>query len=232
MPFEQPRQSKLILIAGPNAWGAIPGVTEFGYTHESDVTRRGQGSFGANGPRGITEVYNGISGNFSEEGPEGEDAVNAIATMQDPASFVTGDMSNRYPFYIVGLAYEEDGVTPIRSHYVEYAKLGGAPKAVAGQNAMQFSFQAMSARDFAKKEIKIQTFPGNATPVTSLSLGSDTAYAYDGTNYALLVMRQSTNSKTVKVLKLGTDYTETDEAITLTTGLAATEKALVVWVKD
>lgn len=232
MAFEQARTSELFLIGGPNAWGSIPGVTEFGYTHESDVTRRGQGSFGANGPRGITEQYNGISGNFSEEGPEGEDAVNAIVTMQDPASFVTGDMSNRYPFYIVANAFEEDGVTPIRSHFVEYAKLSGAPKAVAGSNAMQFAFQAKFARDFSKKKLMAKVFAGNETPVTSLSLGSDTAYEFDGTHYALLVLRQSASSKTVKVLKLTTDFTETDSAITLVSGLTATEKALVVWVKE
>lgn len=234
MPFEQARQSELILIAGANAWGTIPGATEFGYTHESDVTRRGAGSFGANGPRGMTEVYNGVSGNFSVEGSEGEDAINAIATMQSPTGFVTGDMSNRYPFFIVANAYQEDGVTPIRSHFVKTAKLSGAPKDVAGTAAKQFAFQALFGQDFAGKKVMVKEFPGAATPVTSLSLATDNAFAFDpvdATKFALLILRQSTSSKSVKVLAKTTDYTETATAITLISGLTTTEKAIVVWVK-
>ncbi|MCQ4363141.1 hypothetical protein KQR54_18755 [Mycobacterium gordonae] len=231
MAYEQARQSELILVAGPVAWGKIPVVTEFGYTHESDVTRRGQGSFGAHGPRGITEVYNGIAGTFSHDGPEGESAVDAITTMQDPADFVTGDVSNRYPFYIIANAYEEDGETPIRGHFVEYAKLNAAPRAVAGTSAMQRAFQAKYARDFAGKKVTVKAFAGASTPVTSLAL-SPNAFAYEAGKFALLVLRQTLTSKSVKVLQLTTDFTETNSAITLLTGLAATESAIVVYAED
>ncbi len=229
MAFEQARTSELILVTGPYAWGTIPGVTEFGYTHESDVTRRGQGSFGSHGPRGITEIYNGIAGNFSLEGSEGEDAVTAISTCQDPAGFVFGDVSNRYPMYLVSNAFEEDGVSPIRGHFVEYAKLNGMPKAVAGTSAVQYAFQAKFARDYAGKKVVVEVFSGDETPVTALSFGT-TPYAHEVGKYALLILQQTENEKSVKVLSLTTDFTETDTAITLVSGLAETEKALVIYV--
>jgi len=230
MPFEQARNAELYLIGGPFSWSLVSGATAFGYNHEEDTQRRGAGAFGASGPLGITQTYQGVSGSFDIEGVDGEDVVNAVATRQAISGFISGDLSQKYPFYIVSNVLDEDKETVLRSHLVFGAKLAGTPKNVAGQNAKTFNFQAIRANDFRSKLIQIDEFIGNATPVTSLDF-TQTPYQHDG-KYARLVLRQSENRKKVKVLQVGTDYTETETAITLTTGLGADEKALVLYLKQ
>jgi hypothetical protein len=230
MAIEQAKVSELHLIFGPYASCLnIPGVTALNYTDEMEVTRRGANNFGNIGPIAITDGYQGINGSFTIEGAEGEDQLQAIVNGTPLADFKVDNPQKRYPFYIVSNAYEEDGITPIRGHFVNYAKLSGMPSQV-GPDARTYNFQAKKSKRSRGKKIMAEVFNGAVSPVTVLTLGG-TALQDDENNYALLVLRQTENTKTVTVLKKTTHYTETASAITLLSGLVATEKALVIYIK-
>lgn len=231
MPIEQPKVAELHLIFGPYAHASkVPGVTAFPYTDEAEVTRRGANNFGNAGPLEITEQYQGVAGSFTIEGSEGEDIVQAIVSGVDPATFTVDNPKKRFPFYIISNAYEEDGVTPLRGHFINFAKLAGTPAQV-GPDARTYNFQAKSSKRSKGKKIVYEVFNGNATPVTALTLGNQALQDDDG-NYALLVLRQTQNTKTVKILKKTTDYTETSSAITLKSGLTASERGVVIYIAN
>lgn len=227
--IEQAKVAELHLIFGPYAaYSDVPGVTDFKYNDEANVTRRGQDNFGNQGPLAITDSYQGVSGSFSLEGSAAEDILQAIISGTPPASFAVDNPKKRYPFYIISNAYEEDDVTPLRGHFINYAKLSGTP-AMVGPDARTYNFQAKSSKRAKGKKILYQVFDGNATPVTVLTLSSS-ALADDDGNYALLVLRQTESTKTVSILQKTTHYTEAAGAITLLSGLTATEKALVIFI--
>lgn len=138
MPIEQSKVAEFSLIFGPFAMKEkVPGVTAFTYTDEAEVTRRGANNFGNQGPLEITDMYQGVSGSFTIEGSEGEDIVQAIISGTDPTTFVVDDPKVRFPFYIVSNAYEEDGITPIRGHFINYAKLAGHLPGRSGRKDIQ-----------------------------------------------------------------------------------------------
>lgn len=231
MPIEQPKVAELHLIFGPYAYyDKVPGVTGFTYTDEAEVTRRGAGNFGNNGPLEITESYQGVAGSFTIEGSEGEDIVQAIISGVDPSTFTVDNPKKRFPFYIIGNAYEEDGTTPLRGHFINFAKIAGTPAQI-GPDARTYNFQGKTSKRSKGRKMAYQVFNGNATPVTVLTL-TNAALQDDDSNYALLVLRQTQGTKTVKILKKTTDYTETSSAITLISGLTATEKAIVVYIAN
>ncbi|MHB1418481.1 MAG: hypothetical protein ACYCX4_02675 [Bacillota bacterium] len=235
MTIEQAKVSELALIFGPYAYQEdVSGVTAFQYTDESETTRRGANNFGNTGPLNITDSYQGVNGSFTLEGADGEDQLQAIISGTPLASFVLDNPKRRYPFYIVSNAYEEDGSTPVRGHFIDYAKLAGTPAQV-GPDARTYNFQAKASKRARAKKVVIKVFDGNAVPVTALSLAEE-AYADGDGNMALLVLRQTTGTKTVTRLVKTTDYTEATVAnvttVTLVSGLAATEKALVVYIQE
>lgn len=231
--FEQNPNSHLTLIGAPYAWGELPGVQAFGYNQLRTVTRRGTKTFGTAGPSGITKNYEGVSGTFDVEGTDGENAVLAYASRTALASFVSYDpVAGLMPAYLVANIFDDDGETPLRSHLVYNAELGQLARGLP-DNARQFSFEALKAREFAGKQIIVQEFNGNATPVTALTLSSTALQDPVTGNYALLVLRQASSAtKVVTVLKKTTDYTETGTAVTLVSGLTTNEKALVFFVKQ
>lgn len=228
--IEETANAELHLIFGPYALQQkVPGVTGFQHVSEQTVTRRGQNNFGNTGPVAITDSYQGETGSITLEGAEAEKILAALLSGADPATFVTDNPKTRFPLYVVSNTYDDDGVTPIKGSLVHYAKFENTPRPV-GPDARSYNFQAMRAKDFFGKVVKVQVFAGNATPVTVLTLG-DTALADDAGDYAQLVLRQTENTKTVTILKKTTDYTEASGAVTLLSGLTATEKALVIYVK-
>lgn len=230
--FEQTPNSHLILIGSPNTQGEIPGVQAFGYNQLRTVTRRGTKTFGTAGPAGITKNYEGVSGSFDVEGVDGENAVLAYASRTALGSFITFDpVAGLMPAYLVANIFDNDGTTPLRSHLVSGVELGQLPRGLP-DNARQFSFEALKGREFAGKQLVVQTFDGAASPVTTLTLSSTAIQDPVDSVYALLVLRQASSStKVVSVLKKTTDYTETATALTLLSGLATGEKALVVFMK-
>lgn len=232
MKIEQAANAELHAVMGPYVQSSsIPGVTAFQHTSEQTVTRRGQNNFGNSGPIAITDQYMGESGSLTIEGEDGEAILAALLNGVAPASFVMDDPKVRYPLYLVSNAYDEDGTTPIAGHFVKYAKFENNPRPV-GPDARTHNFQALLATVFHGKKVIIDTFDGNAVPVTALTL-SQTAYQNpNNSTYALVVLRQTTGTKTVSVLALTTGYTETSTAITLVSGLTATEKATVIYVKN
>lgn len=229
--IEQVSKAELHAIFGPYAYSEkIAGVTAFSHTQEQTVTRHGANNFGGTGPVAVTHNYQGESGSITIEGTQGDSILAALVSGVDPATFVVDNPKNRFPLYFVSNSYDEDGATPIAGHIVIYAKIENTPRPV-GPDARSYNFQAKSSKVFHGKKIAIDAFPGNATPVTSLVLTDAAFEDPDDSTYAQLVLRQTTGTKTVTVLTKGTDYTETASTITLTTGLTATEKAIVVYAK-
>ena len=240
MPVRQNKNSKLFLIGGPYSYGEVPGVQAFGYSPQRTLQRRGINTFSGDGPVAITDNYEGVTGSFDVEGTDAEKAVMAYASRQALDAFVSYHPSNNMPLYIVAKNYDDDGVTPIGCDFVDTAKLGTMQRGVQTGNA-QFPFEALNYKEVFDKEIIIQEFPGNETPVTALTLSGTAAALKDkagATYYALLVLKQTASSTAVKRLARADTaaagkYSETTSAITLHTsdGLTATDKALVVWVK-
>lgn len=232
MQIEQLANAELHIVFGPQALSQkVPGVTAFQHTAEQTVTRRGQNNMGNSGPVAITDQYQGETGSVTIEGADGDKILSALLNGVDPTTFVMDSPKTRYPLYLVSNAYDEDGVTPLAGHFVDYAKFENNPRPV-GPDARSHNFQAILGKVFYGKKIIVQVFPGNAVPVTALAL-SDTAMAdpEDG-SFAMLVLKQTAGNKTVTRLKKTTDYTETSGVVTLLVGIGATEKALVVFVKN
>lgn len=233
MPYiEDVANAELHLIFGPYAvQQKVPGVTGFQHTPEQTVTRRGANNFGNTGPVAITDNYQGETGSITVEGTEAERIIAALLGGVDPATLAfTDDPKVRFPLFIVSNAYDDDNTTPVKGSFVHYAKFENTPRPV-GPDARSYNFQAMRSKDVFGKAIAIQVFDGNAVPVTALTLASQ-AMADNDNSFALLVLRQTQGTKTVTVLKKTTDYTETNSVITLLSGLTATEKALVVYIKN
>ncbi len=240
MSVRQNKNSKLFIIGGPYAHGEIPGVQAFGYDPQRKLERRGMNTFSGDGPVAITDNFEGVTGSFDVDGVEGETAVMAYASMQAVTGFVSYHPNHNYPLYLVAKNFADDGVTPLSCDFIDTAKIGTLKRGVI-TGAAQFPFEALKYREVFGKEIIIQNFAGNATPVTALTL-SATAKALedkDGNDfYALAVLIQTEGTTTVRRLEKATVaaagfYSETSSAVTLATGdgLTATQKALVVWVK-
>lgn len=240
MPVRQNKNSKLFIVGGPYAYGEIPGVQAFGYDPQRKLERRGMNTFSGDGPVAITDQFEGVTGSFDVEGIDGETAVMAYASMQAIEDFVSYHPNANYPIYLVAKNFADDGSTPLSCDFIDTAKIGSLKRGVITGNA-QFPFEALKYREVFGKEIIIQEFAGNATPVTALTLSSTAKALEDkGGNdyYALAVLIQSQNTTTVRRLAKATVaavgfYSETASAITLATedGLTATQKALVIWVK-
>lgn len=240
MPVRQNKNSKLFVIGGPYAYGEIPGVQAFGYDPQRKLERRGNNSFSGDGPIAVTDNFEGVTGSLDVEGVDGEKAVMAYASMQALPDFVSYHPNNNFPVYLVAKNFADDGTTPLSCDFVDTAKIGSLKRGVI-TGAAQFPFEALKYREVFDKEIIIQEFAGNATPVTALNLSSTAQALKDKAGadyYALAVLKQAQNSTTVKrLLKAATAaagyYSETSSAITLAAadGLAATEKGLVIWVK-
>ena len=240
MPVRQNKNSKLFIIGGPYAHGEIPGVQAFGYDPQRKLERRGTNTFSGDGPVAITDNFEGVTGSFDVEGAGAEKAVLAYATRQALASFVSYHPSNNMPVFLVAKSYDDDGVTPLGCDFIDTAKIGSLKRGVITGNA-QFPFEALNYKEVFNKEIIIQEFPGNATPVTVLTLSGAAQALKDKSGadyYALAVLKQASGSTAVKrLLKNGTAatgyFSETSSAVTLhsTDGLTATDKALIIWVK-
>ncbi|HBX22672.1 MAG TPA: hypothetical protein DEF34_03390 [Desulfotomaculum sp.] len=240
MPVRQNKNSELHVIGGPFAYGEIPGVQAFGYDPQRTLQRRGNNTFSGDGPVAITDNFEGVTGSFDVEGVDGEKAVMAYAARQALASFVSGHPTSNMPVFIVAKNFDDDKVTPLGCDFIDTAKIGTLRRGVI-TGAAQFPFEALNYREVFDKEILIEEVAGAATPVTALTLG-ETAAALkdkDGNDYyALAVLIQTQDSAVVKrLLKAETAvagyFSETSTAITLHAddGLAATDKALVVYVK-
>ena len=228
MPVEQVKFAELHLVFGPYAYREnVPGVTDFEYDDESETQRVGANSFGARGPIAITDFYQGVQGRFNVVGSDGEAIVLAIANGEDPAQFSVDNPLRRYYFFIAATAYDEDGITPTWCHVIWEAKLNGPPLRI-GPDARQYQFQAKRSKRIKGRRVRIQVYSGAATPVTSLPFAA-TPQQDDEGNFALVLLRQTQGSKVVRLLRKGVDYTETSTAITLTQGLAANERALVIY---
>jgi hypothetical protein len=228
---EKLKNAELHAVFGPYALAQkFAGITKFGHTSERQVNRRGAQNFGGLGPVAIDDMYLGESGSIEYEGLNADNILQALLNGADPATWVVDNAKNNFPLYLVCNVFDEDGTTPLLSRFVSYAVFENKARQV-GPDARSLNFQAMWAKEFKGKKIAIDVFTGNATPVTALTLAA-AAYqdASDSNKIALAVLRQTQNTKTVKPLALTTDYTETTSAITLLTGLGATEKGLVISV--
>jgi hypothetical protein len=226
---EQVANAEVHAVFGPYALQQkLAGVTAFQHTEEQTVKRLGMNNFGGTGPVAITDDYQGESGQVTIEGIDGDKALIALMNGNPPATHVVDNPKNRYPLYLVSNAYDEDGTTPLRGDFVSYAKFENTARPV-GPDARSYNFQAKWAKVFHGKKIAIQVFDGNATPVTALTLTTSAYQDPDDQMIALAVLRQTQNTRTVKPLAKTTDYTETTSVITLLTGLAATEKAIVIY---
>ncbi|MFO7172055.1 MAG: hypothetical protein DIU70_003670 [Bacillota bacterium] len=228
--IEEVKNAEVTLIFGPFAVAEkVPGVTAFQHTPEHQVQRRGASNFGGRGPVAITSDYQGESGSITIEGIEGDRMLAAILSGEDPAQFVVEDPRRRFPIYIISNSYDDDGVTPLVGHYVHYCKFENQPRPV-GPDARSYNFQGLWSKVFHGKKVVYEVFDGAATPVTALNLSQTAFQDPEDQTVALAVLRQTQNTKSVKVLKKGTDYTETESTITLTQGLAENERALVIYV--
>ena len=245
---KQNKNTQLFLIGGPYCHGEVPGVQKFSYDPQRKLTRRGTNTFFGDGPVAITDNYEGVTGNFETDGAEGEQTVLAFASRQAVADFVSYHPSNNMPVYIVNKAFEDDGVTPLGCDFIDTAKIGSLKRGVLDGNAV-FPFEALNYKEVFGKEIIIEEFPGNATPVVSLATDSDSdnpAVQLEGrgsaTYYALAVLKQESGSKIVTRLKKAQTaasgyYSEavSTGALTITLhaddGLGADEKALVIYAR-
>lgn len=240
MPVRQNKNSKLFVIGGPYAYGEIPGVQAFGYDPQRKLERRGNNTFSGDGPVAITDSFEGVTGSFDAEGVDAEKAVLAYASRQALSTFISYHPVNNMPVYIVAKNFDDDGVTPLGCDFVDTAKIGSLKRGVITGNA-QFPFEALKYKEVFDKEIIIQEFPGNATPVTVLTLSATAAALKDKSGadyYALAVLKQTSGTTVVKrLLKAAVAaagyYSETSSAVTLAAGdgLTAADKGLVIWVK-
>ena len=240
MPVRQNKNSKLYVIGGPHAYGEIPGVQAFGYDPQRRLERRGINTFSGDGPVAITDNFEGVTGSFDVDGVDAEKAVMAYAARVAVTSFVSYTPSSNMPVYIVAKNYDDDGVTPLGCDFVDTAKIGTLRRGVITGNA-QFPFEALKYQEVFDKEIVIEEFAGDVTPVTALTLSNTAAALKDKSGndyYALAVLTQTQNSTVVKrLLRAATAaagyFSETSSAVTLHAddGLGSNEKALVVYVK-
>ena len=239
MPIRQNKNSHLILIGAPYAWGEIPGVMVFGYDPQRKVERWGFVPADT-GPVLVNSSYEGVTGSFGVEGSDGEKAVLAYAARQSISSFVSYCSSVNLPIYLVAKTFDDDGVTPIGCDFIDTAKLGGMKRGV-NSDVVSFPFEAKDYVEVFGKEIVVKEFPGSATLVTSLPF-TTTAQALTDKNgsayYALSVLRQTSGSTLVTRLRKAAAaaagyYSETSSGITLAAaaGLAVADKALAIYVK-
>ena len=256
MPFELNRNAQFHIItsagiltgtfadsAGVTAAmlaNCIPGITDFGYDHELGVERKGEGQFGVNKPIDLTDSYKGIKGTFTAEGSEGEKAVLAALAGVARSSFVNAVYNKMRKAYLVANITDDDG-SPLNAHFCDTVKIEMASKAIGGDQAHKYPFQGIWGQDFPGHKLRYFVMNGNATPVTALTFPTgETPVAWLDENkasrYALLVLRFAGATSTDKRLLYATAaaagyYSETSTAVTLATGdgLAATDKALVVY---
>lgn len=247
--LRQNKNSKLYLIGGPFAYGEIPGVQAFGYDPQRKLERRGTNTFFGDGPVGITDNFEGVTGQFEVEGADAEKAIMAYASRQALANFVSYHPSNNMPLFIVAKCFDDDGVTPLGCDFIDTAKIGTLKRGVVTGNA-QFPFEALNYKEVFDKEIVIEEFNGSASPVVSLATASDTntpAVALEdkagATYYALAVLIQTNAgtkivSRLLKAAAAAPGYFSEAVAagkLTITLhaddGLSTGEKALVVYAK-
>lgn len=246
--LRQNKNSKLYVIGGPQNWGEVPGVQAFGYDPQRTLQRRGTNTFSGDGPVGITDNFEGVTGQFEVEGVDAEKAVMAYASRQALTSFVSYHPSNNMPVFIVAKCYDDDGVTPIGCDFIDTAKIGTLTRGVQTGNA-RFPFEALNYKEVFDKEIVIEEFDGAAVDVVSLATDSDTDSPAVGlkdkagnTYYAIAVLIQAADSTVVSRLEKATVaaagyFSEAVASGQLTVtlhaddGLGVGEKALVVYAK-
>lgn len=248
MALRQNKNSKLFVIGGPQVWGEVPGVQAFAYDPQRTLQRRGTNTFSGDGPVGITDNFEGVTGQFEVEGVDAEKAVMAYASRQALDAFVSYHPSSNMPVFIVAKCFDDDGKTPIGCDFIDTAKIGTLTRGVQTGNA-RFPFEALNYKEVFDKEIVIESFTGNATPVVALATASDTDSPAaelkdkDGTAYyALAVLIQEGDSTVVRRLERATTaaagyFSEAVATGKLTItlhaddGLDATDKALVIYAK-
>lgn len=247
--LRQNKNSKLFLIGGPFCYGEIPGVQAFGYDPQRTLQRRGTNTFSGDGPVGITDNFEGVTGQFEVDGVDAEKAVMAYASRQLLSSFASYHPSNNMPVFIVAKCFDDDGVTPIGCDFIDNAKIGTLTRGVQTGNA-RFPFEALNYKEIFDNEIVIEEFDGSASPVVSLATASDTnspAVALENkagvTYYALAVLIQTNSgtkivSRLLKAAAAAPGYFSEAVAsgkLTITLhaddGLTTGEKALVVYAK-
>lgn len=150
-----------------------------------------------------------------------------------PASYVAWNDAAQKAAYIWGNEKDPVSGKRYRSFFVWGAMFDGDGNAISGGGgARQLSGQALNAMEF-EAAIQVDRFPGNATPVTTLTPTKTTMLAWpgqDGNRYALAVLRQAANGTLTLLDKALGDYTETGTSVVLTTGLATGEAALLAYL--
>ncbi len=219
------KESDFTIIATAELYGAIDEIQAFGYDPKGEI-KKYDGGLGYEGTKYISAVYQDADGDFSVQNTIAQKNLLAYLQHVAPANYVGFHLKNAKTFYIVAHARDDIGDL-INASFVEGARITQKPTRY-NDGQLQVNFNAPSAMDLAK-EIAIETFDGNAIPVTSLTLG-ETAIADPLERNVMLVLKDTATVKG-KVLVEGTDYTATTSAVTLTTGLGTGEKALVVYLK-
>lgn len=150
-----------------------------------------------------------------------------------PATFVSWDDGAQKAAYIWLNEKDPASGKKVKSIFVCGAMFDGAGRQIDKTSpAPQLSGQALWAREF-EAAIQVDRTAGNATPVTSLTISKTTMLpwkASGNTKYALAVLRQAANGTLTLLDPALGDYTETATTITLATGLAANEAALVAYL--
>lgn len=150
-----------------------------------------------------------------------------------PASFVAWNPAAQKDAYFWGNEKDRNSGKIYKSFFVCGAVFDGDGNQVNGSGSDRaLSGQALLAMEF-EAALQVDRIPGNATPVTTLTPTKTTMLPWpsqDGDKYALAVLRQDANGTLTLLDKALGDYTETDSGVTLTTGLAAGEAALLFYL--
>lgn len=232
--YSQKKLTELGVFSGPTAqtFGLLPDVFKFQYQNKGDLQSQESG-MGQDGPMDITSEHKGASVTLEIKNQTSIETMYAYLQRQTTAQFVGLDPRLKFPAYFWSNEKAPDTLKRVRSMFVWGAMIGDQTKEVNGQpQARQFQFEALLGREF-KNAIQVDTFNGSGTPVTALAPTKTTMIAWTDigvTKYALVILRKDANGYIWPLDKNAGDYTETASTVTLTTGLATGEMAIMAYL--